>query len=90
MCCGRNRAAAQAAAMSGAADRRAASPTTSPALPGATTTEIVFEFVGPGAGSVRGPVSGRTYRFAAPGERLRVDPRDRPGLVALPSLRWVR
>jgi hypothetical protein len=90
MCCGKNRAAAQAAATSGAADRRAASYPAPAPLPSTATSEIVFEFVGHAATNVRGPVSGRVYRFSAPGDRLRVDPRDRPGLAAMPALRWVR
>ena len=90
MCCGKNRAAAQAAATTGATDRRAASYPAPAPLPSTATTEIVFEFVGHGATSVRGPVSGRVYRFSAPGERVRIDLRDRPGLAAMPALRWVR
>jgi hypothetical protein len=90
MCCGKNRAAAQAAATSGATDRRFASRPSVAPLPSTATSEIVFEFVGTGAASVRGPVSGRIYRFSTPGERLRVDLRDRPALAAMPALRWVR
>lgn len=94
MCCGKNRAAAQAAASSGArsgaADRLGSSRPPASPLPSSATSEIVFEFVGPGTANVRGPVSGRIYRFTAPGERLRVDLRDRPGLATLPALRWVR
>jgi len=90
MCCGKNRAAAQAAATSGAGDRRTSSRPAPAALPSTATSEIVFEFVGHGAASVRGPVSGRVYRFSAPGDRLRIDLRDRPGLAAMPALRWVR
>jgi hypothetical protein len=38
---------------------------------------------------VVGPATGRTYRFAAPGARLEVDLRDRPGLATVPKLREV-
>lgn len=87
MCCGRNREAARAAVMAGGA-RRAAS-TTAP-ITAVTTSVIMFEYVGDGAASIRGPVSGQVYRFGQPGYRVRVDPRDRPGLVGMPALRWVR
>lgn len=61
--------------------------------PGSTerlVSGIVFEYVGGGSAAVRGAVSGVMYRFSGPGERLRVDPRDRPALMQLPALRWVR
>ncbi|MGY4831459.1 hypothetical protein ACVNIS_23010 [Sphaerotilaceae bacterium SBD11-9] len=83
MCCGSKRAAAQAAAMVHAAP--AAVVGAKPAL-----SVIMFEYVGPGQTAIRGPVSGQLYRFAQPGARVQVDARDRPGLVAMPSLRWVR
>lgn len=89
MCCGRNRAAARAAAV---ANANAVPPARGSVTPPRTdaTTPIVFEYVGDGAHAVRGPVSGTSYRFRARGDRLRVDPRDRPGLLAVPSLRWIR
>jgi hypothetical protein len=54
------------------------------------TSVIVFEYIGSGAAAIRGPVSGQSYRFTRPGDRVRVDPRDRPGLSAMRTLRWVR
>jgi hypothetical protein len=39
--------------------------------------------------SVRGPVSGRRYRFETPGSRLVVDPRDKASMAAIPNLRQV-
>jgi hypothetical protein len=53
-------------------------------------TEIMFEYAGRDAASITGPVSGRVYRFAGPGDRVRVDARDRPGLASMSVLRWVR
>jgi hypothetical protein len=50
----------------------------------------MFEYVGDGEASIRGPVSGQVYRFRQEGDRVRVDPRDRPGLVGVRTLRWVR
>lgn len=40
--------------------------------------------------AVRGAVTGRIYRFAAPGAVLPVDPRDLPGMAAVPHLRAAR
>lgn len=85
MCCGQNRALARAAAMAAAAPRsKPAAHVTAP------QSAIVFEYVGAGSASIRGPVTGQMYRFARPNDRLRADPRDRAGLSALPSLRWIR
>ena len=86
MCCGNNRAAARSAAM--AASSAPAIPVAK--APAPQVSVIMFEYVGTGAVSIRGPVSGRRYTFARAGDRLRVDPRDRPGLAASPSLRWIR
>jgi len=89
MCCGRNRAAARAVALAGASPPSVLhASATAPRAD--ATTPIVFEYVGEGAHAVRGPVSGASYRFGGRGDRLRVDPRDRPGLLGMPSLRWVR
>ena len=88
MCCGSNRAAARAATV--VAARGNASPSVLPVAPLSATTEIVFEYAGEGSASIRGPVSGRVYRFGGRGDRIRVDARDRPGLVAIASLRWIR
>jgi hypothetical protein len=85
MCCGQNRALARAAALAATPSSRPA-PHASPAQPSA----IVFEYAGIGSASIRGPVTGQTYRFARPGDRVRVDPRDRVGLSRLSSLRWIR
>ena len=87
MCCGQNREAARAAAMSG--QNRNFAPAAAPTVASATSV-IMFEYVGDGEASVRGPVSGQVYRFRQPGDRVRVDPRDRPGLVGVRTLRWVR
>ena len=86
MCCGQNRAMARAAALAAASAAAKTPAAVRPAEPPA----IVFEFAGSGSVAVRGPVTGQTYRFARPGDRVRVDPRDRAGLAALPGLRWIR
>jgi hypothetical protein len=86
MCCGSARAAARVAAM-GAGQPAAASAGNRST---SATSVAVFEYVGSGETRIRGPVSGRIYYFRRPGDRLRVDPRDRPGLASLPELRGVR
>jgi len=86
MCCGKNRAAARAAVMAaGSARRGGVAHAAAPQVPA-----IIFEYVGSGTTSIRGPVSGRIYRFARPGDRLRVDPRDSSALAGVASLRWIR
>jgi hypothetical protein len=49
-----------------------------------------FEYRGQTALTAVGPVTGRSYRFPAPGARVAVDLRDRPGLATVPNLREVR
>jgi hypothetical protein len=46
-----------------------------------------FEYLGPTALTVRGPISGRTYRFAKRGVLVSVDERDVRFLLAVPNLR---
>jgi len=85
MCCGSQRAAARAAVVASSARAAAV-----PAPAASATSVIMFELFGPGPALIRGPVSGRVYRFAMPGDRVIVDARDRLGLIAMPALRWVR
>jgi len=51
--------------------------------------EIRFEYLGATGLTVVGPVSGRQYRFAAPGARVAIDPRDRRALARIPGLREI-
>ena len=83
MCCGSNRAAARAAVMAQAVK---------PAGAGfaSAISVIMFEYLGDEPVSIRGAVSGQLYRFARQGDRREVDARDRPSLVGMPVLRWVR
>lgn len=83
-CCGKARALAAAAAGAGASQSPASFPPSEP------LSVIVFELVGRGPATVTGPVSGRRYRFRESGDRVRVDPRDRPALAARADLRWIR
>jgi hypothetical protein len=51
----------------------------------------MFEYTGTRAVEIIvGPVTRRAYRFDGPGSRVRVDPRDRPGLASLTVIQWVR
>ena len=47
----------------------------------------MFTYLGRTALTVTGPATGRIYRFAAPGARLRVDARDATALRKVPVLR---
>ena len=49
-------------------------------------TRAVFRYEGRTQSTVAGPVSGRYYRFAAPGATVEVDARDAPWLQHLPDL----
>jgi hypothetical protein len=51
--------------------------------------EVRFEYVGTTGLTVKGPVTGKRYRFDNPGSRLLVDPRDAPSMAAVPHLRRV-
>ncbi|MFZ5622942.1 MAG: hypothetical protein ACOY71_00755 [Gemmatimonadota bacterium] len=82
-CCGKARAAARAAAGGG-------SPPLGPAEPPAKTPVIVFEYEGQGPVTLVGPATGTRYRFSGAGDRVRIDPRDRPGLAKMAHLRWIR
>jgi hypothetical protein len=58
--------------------------TPSPEGPG-----VFFEYQGRTALTVRGPLTGRRYRFSAPGARVAVDARDAPAIVGVPNLKRV-
>jgi hypothetical protein len=81
MCCGRSRAGHRIAV----ANRAFAPPV---AAPPHSRAQATFEYVGRTALTVFGPVSRVPYRFAAPGARLQVDPRDRQGLAACRCCGW--
>ena len=84
-CCGNRRlqaratgpgTAAGAGASAGVVQRRAA-----------TSPEMVFQYVGTTGLTVEGPITGKRYRFAAPGARVAVDGRDAPSVRGVPNLR---
>jgi hypothetical protein len=90
-CCGKNRSRLTAT-MKQTVPRKSA--TERPSLvaavpgPGMNPPGTAFQFVGTTGLSVRGPVSGRTYRFAK-GSSLVVDERDAPFFMVVPSLRKI-
>jgi hypothetical protein len=51
------------------------------------TLTVRFEYVGRTGLTVRGPISGRVYRFGHRGAIVSVDVRDRLSLVRVPNLR---
>ena len=56
-------------------------------LPSSRHPEAQFEYTGQTRLTVVSPLTGLTYRFAEPGARTRVDPRDRPWLAFVPHLK---
>lgn len=56
---------------------------------GSTPERHFFRYVGKTALTVAGPLSGKYYRFPAPGATVEADPRDAPSLEQVPQLRKV-
>ena len=61
----------------------------SPRLEASKRESEMFTYLGRTALTVTGPATGLVYRFAAPGTRVRVDPRDAIALRRVPVLRAV-
>jgi len=53
-------------------------------------TLVYFEYTGKTTLTVMGPVTGRRYRFDAPGTIIAVDQMDRVAVAAIPNLKQVR
>ncbi len=51
---------------------------------------IQFEYIGPTALTVVGPITNRRYRFSAPGAVLDIDVRDAASIIAVPHLKRAR
>lgn len=75
-CCGQMRAMAAGGGRAVGANRTAP-----------VSRAILYEYTGSTGMTVAGPISGIRYRFAAPGSKLQIDPRDVPSLAGLPHLR---
>ena len=56
---------------------------------GRTPERHFFRYVGEATLTVAGPVSGKYYRFLAPGATVEADARDAPSLEQVPQLRRV-
>ena len=56
---------------------------------GSRPERVFFRYVGRSALTVAGPVSGKYYRFTAPGATVEADPRDAPAMEKVPHLRRV-
>ena len=84
-CCGGKRAALRYETISA---RRSIS-----AMPkgrGILPPDAIFEYVGLTTLTVKGPVSGRTYRFDKPGTQITVDGRDAYGLSTIPVVKLIK
>ncbi len=52
--------------------------------------DIFFEYTGETGLTVKGGITGRSYRFNTTGDRQQVDYRDAGGLMAIPLLKKVK
>lgn len=62
------------------------------ALAGAASADgtwVEFQYVGPTAVTVFGPVTRNRYRFPGPGARVAIDPRDARSIEGVPNVRRV-
>jgi hypothetical protein len=83
-CCGKQRQQYQAATQTHQTDEQRAGRTAS-----VRDTVAYFEYTGRTSLTVMGPVTGKRYRFEAPGDIAAVDQMDRVGVAAVPNLRQV-
>jgi len=84
-CCGKNRQQHQGTIAAPPANNHPASLGTRPA----PRFTLDFEYTGPTGMTVVGGITGKRYRFDAPGARVSVDVRDRRSVAAVPNLRQV-
>ena len=89
-CCGKNRAHAST-------ERQISSPLSTSPTSSANVQQrrapglaLHFQYVGATGLTVRGPITGRSYRFSRNGETVAVDERDAPSLRAVPNLQPVK
>jgi hypothetical protein len=54
-----------------------------------TGTPVRFEYIGNAALTIFGNVTGKRYRFGAPGIRQDIDHRDVPGISRIPVLKKI-
>jgi hypothetical protein len=55
----------------------------------ASSTAPIFEYTGGTALTVKGPATGREYRFPHAGARVQVEPRDLASVAQVPKLRRI-
>jgi hypothetical protein len=75
-CCGQRRGAIDTSGTAAAAKR-----------PPPKARVVLYQYTGPSAMTVAGPMSGATYRFGAPGAKVQIDTRDASSMAGLPNLR---
>jgi hypothetical protein len=98
-CCGSRRpslsaglSTSRASALAGAGPGRAAAPVLEavPApLARARDRSLTFEYTGAGAFELHATGSGRSYRFAGPGDHVTIDPADWAQMFRTPWLRHI-
>jgi hypothetical protein len=92
-CCGKGRNALTPTTKSTAVMKSRNEPVATPAARSAESVQgssvPTFQYIGSTGLTVRGPVSGKTYRFARTGSTVVVDERDAPYFGGVPSLRKV-
>ncbi len=88
-CCGSSRAAFSQSQQPPAKPGNAARPPGQIAI-NSRPEVLYFQYVGRTSLVVQGTFSRAIYRFPAAGIVLAVDPRDAPGMAAVPNLRRVR
>lgn len=86
-CCGKNRVHPSTHPQILSAGSAGAAREQRPRTPG---VPLHFQYTGATALTVRGPITGRSYRFTRAGEKVAVDERDAPSLRAVPNLQMVR
>ena len=52
--------------------------------------DVLFEYIGQTALTVKGTITGKTYRFSSPGEQQSVDYRDSGAMMAIPVLKKLK
>jgi hypothetical protein len=88
MCCG-NTGRLQAQRHATTSVSTQARPTALGSARPALSYATIFEYLGTSSLTATGLVTGKRYRFDSRGARVRIDPRDRPGLARVPHLRQV-
>jgi len=87
-CCGKNRNQAFSGPRAPAKPNNG-QPNAVQHRPIAPRLDLYFEYTGLTGLTVRGPITGRSYRFAGRGQKVAVDSRDGASLMAVPNLRTV-